>query len=79
MIYRWNGSCLYPEPDLQYEHMSILEHLINISDLHIMTNGVYDESQEEVDALMELSMATDLLVTIANSLQLESTSFDSQF
>ena len=31
-----------------------------------MTNGVYDESHEEVDALMELSMATDLLVTMAN-------------
>ena len=61
-----------------YEHMSILEHLINISDLHIMTNGVYDESHEEVDALMELSMVTDLLVTMANSLQLGSTSFDSQ-
>ena len=77
-IYRWNGSYLYPEPDLQYEHMAIREHLINISDLHIMTNGVYDESHEEIDALMELSMATDLLVNMANSLKLRANSFDSQ-
>ena len=78
LIYRWNGTYLYPEPDLQYEHMAILEHLINISDLHIMTNRVYDESHEEIDALVELSMATDLLVNMANSLQLGATSFDSQ-
>ncbi len=43
-----------------------------------MTNGVYDESLEEIDTLMEISMATDLLVNMANSLQLGATSFDSQ-
>ncbi len=30
LIYRWNGSYLYPEPELQYEHIAILEHLINM-------------------------------------------------
>ena len=58
--------------------MAILEHLINISDLQVMNAGVYDESHEEVNALIELSMAKDLLVTMANSLHLGATSFDSQ-
>ena len=78
LVYRWTGSQLHPEPDLQYEHMAILEHLINISDLQVMNAGVYDESHEEVNALIELSMAKDLLVTMANSLHLGATSFDSQ-
>ena len=78
LVYRWTGSQLHPEPDLQYEHMAILEHLINISDLQVINAGVYDESHEEVNALIELSMAKDLLVTIANSLHLGATSFDSQ-
>ena len=78
VIYIWNGSHLYPEPNLQYEHIALLEHLSNKCDLHIVTNGVFDESHEKVDALMKLSMAMDLLVTMANSLHIVATSFGSQ-
>ena len=68
--------------------MAILEYLISVSDMHIMKTmyirsyrlfhqsiafPVY--SQEKFGALMELSMVTDLLVTMANSLHLSRISF----
>ena len=77
LIYRWNGSILSTEPNLQYRHATMLEQLGNITDLHLMSSTIYDASHEEVDTLMELTMASNLLVSMANSLHLGSTGLDS--
>ena len=55
----------------------MLEQLGNITDLHLMSLTIYDASHEEVDTLMELTMASNLLVSMANSLHLGSTGLDS--
>ena len=77
LIYRWNGSILSTEPNLQYRHATMIEQLGNITDLHLMSSTIYDASHEEVDTLMELTMASNLLVSMANSLHLGSTGLDS--
>ena len=56
----------------------MIEQIINMSDLHIMSKGIYDASHEEINTLVELTMASNLLVTMANSLHIGVAGFDSQ-
>ena len=77
LIYPWNGSILSTEPSLQYRHVTMFEQLGNITDLHLKSSAIYDASHEEVDTLTELTMASNLLVSMANSLHLGSIRLDS--
>ena len=55
----------------------MLVQVVNVSNLHIMSKGIYDSLHEELNTLVELTIASNLLVTMASSLHIGTTSFDS--